>query len=65
MEMRDQKKRDQLAQKMKDKLTKVKKQVGKPTTYRSEKPKLKKKEVKVEIHEDTKDQLTYLGLDLK
>lgn len=50
---------------MKDKLTNVKKKFGKPSTHRSVKPKPKKKEVKVEIDEDQKDQLLYLGIDLK
>lgn len=49
---------------MEDKRKNIKKKFGKPSTNRSEKPKLKKKEVKVEINEDTKDSLMYLGLDL-
>lgn len=46
---------------MKDKQTKFKKMVGRPVTSRSTKPKLKKKEKKIEIDEDTQDQLDYLG----
>ena len=50
---------------MEDKRTKFKKKFGKPTTTRSEMPKLKKKEKKIEIDEDTQDQLDYLGFELK
>jgi len=55
---------DALQKKMEDKRKNIKKKFGKPSTVRSEKKKLKKKEEKVEILEDTKDQLMYLGLDL-
>lgn len=59
------KKNQDLAQKMEDKRTKFKKKFGKPSTSRSEKPKLKKKEVKKVIDEETLDQIMYLGLELK
>jgi hypothetical protein len=55
----------ELAERMRNKRTKFRKKFGKPSTSRSEKPRLKKKEVKKVIDEDTLDQLTYLGLDLK
>lgn len=41
------------------------KKFGKPTTTRSAKPKIKQKTVKKVIDEETMDQMTYLGLELK
>lgn len=41
------------------------KKFGKPATSRSAKPKIKQKIVKKEMDEETRDQLMYLGLELK
>lgn len=41
------------------------KKFGKPATSRSAKPKIKQKIVKKELDEETRDQLEYLGLELK
>ena len=41
------------------------KKFGKPSTSRSAKPKIKQKTVKKVVDEETQDQLTYLGLELK
>ena len=47
------------------KRTNFKKRFGKPSTHRSEAPKLKKKVVKKERDEESQDQLDYLGIELK
>jgi cell fate (sporulation/competence/biofilm development) regulator YmcA (YheA/YmcA/DUF963 family) len=47
------------------KQTKVVKKIGKKEMYRSNKPKVKHVEKKIDIDPDTVDQFTYLGGDFK
>lgn len=53
----------QLRLKMKEQMRP--KKYGKPTTTRSDKPKVKKVVKQKKIDPETQDQLDYLGLDLK
>ena len=56
---------DVMQENMKQKRNRQIKKFGKPSTFRSEKPKMKKKKVEKFIDAETQDQLTYLQMDLK
>ena len=58
-------KKEEMMLKLIKKETMRPKKFGKPTTTRSEKPKIKKTVKKKVVDEETKDQQDYLGVELK
>jgi len=58
-------KKEEMMLKLKMKETMRPKKFGKPTTTRSEKPKIKRTVKKKVVDEETKDQQDYLGVELK